>query len=46
MQFVIMEKYGSYVVEAEDIESALQKAYSNHNGYADVYGIVKIPDDE
>lgn len=45
MKFVIMEKYGSYIVEAEDIEQAVLKSYSNHCGYNAVYGVVLIPDD-
>ena len=46
MKFIIMKEYGSYIVEAEDIENAVIQSYNNHCGYDAVYGVVRIPDDE
>ena len=42
MKFLIIEKYGPYTVEAEDLEAAVQQAWNNHTGYDDVYGVGRI----
>ena len=42
MKFIILTKYGSYIVECEDFEAAVYKAYNNHTGYDDVMAIVRM----
>ena len=46
MKFLILEKYGSRTIEAEDFDDAVQEAYDTHTGYKDVMAIVKCGDDE
>lgn len=41
MKFLIIEKYGSYIVEAENIEEAVSKAYDSHTGYENIMAVVK-----
>lgn len=41
MKFLIIEKFGTYFVEAEDIEEAVSKAYDSHTGYEYVMAVVK-----
>ena len=45
MKFLIITRYGSRVIEAEDFERASNEAYDDHTGYRDVEAIVKLPDD-
>ena len=42
--FLIVGKYGSYYVEAEDFSEAADKAYDNHCGYRNVIAIIALPD--
>lgn len=46
MKFIVIEKYGSRIVEAEDISEAVEQAYNNHYGFDHILGIVSIPEDE
>ena len=46
MKFIIITNYGSHIVEANDFEDALGQAYDSCNGYDDVCGIVKVPEDD
>mgnify|MGYP003313085329 CR=1 FL=1 len=41
-KFLIIEKDGQYVVEAEDLEDAVQETYNNHTGYRDVQAVVRL----
>ena len=45
MKFVVIQKYGAYIVDAEDIEAAVQDAWNNHTGYDDVYAVVRAEED-
>ena len=45
MKYIIITKYGSYTVEAEDFEQAVEEACDDHTGYRDVQAIVKVPED-
>ena len=42
MEFIILTKYGSYIIECENFEEAVYKAYNNHTGYDNVMAIVRI----
>lgn len=46
MKFIIITKYGSYIIDADDFDQAVEKAYDNHTGYRDVEAIVKVPDND
>lgn len=45
MKFLIITRFGSTIIEAEDFEKAAEYAYDDHTGYRDVEAIVKLPDD-
>ena len=45
MKFIIIEKWDSYIVEAEDFDGAISRAWNNHNGYQDINAIIKVPED-
>ena len=42
MKFIILTKYGSYIVECEDFEAAIHEAYNSSTGYDNVMAIVRI----
>lgn len=42
MKFLIITTFGSKVIEAEDIEEAVQYSYDDHTGYDNVLGVVNI----
>ena len=44
MKFLILAKYGTYSIEAEDIAQAADIAYDSHTAYNDVLAIV-VSDD-
>ena len=43
--FLIITKYGRYIIQAEDIADAVDKVYDNHCGYHNVQAIVCINED-
>lgn len=45
MKFVVMDKHGSYVLIASSFEDAFEQVYSDHTGYSELVGIVRIPDE-
>lgn len=42
IKFIIISKYDTIIVEAEDWEDAFNKAYNNHTRYDDLIAIVRI----
>ena len=42
MKFLILSKYCSYFIEAEDFEEAVREAWDQHSGYEYVMAIVKV----
>lgn len=45
MKFLIITRYGSYTVEAEDFQDAAEQAYDTHTKYSNVDAIVKLPEE-
>ena len=45
MKFLIITRFGSTIIEADDFDKAVDNAYDDHTGYRDVKAIVKLPDD-
>lgn len=45
MKFLIITKYGRYVVEAEDIEDAVKQAYDSNAGYSNIQAVVNIDEE-
>ena len=43
--FLIITKYGRYIIEAENMGEAVDMAYDTHTGYRDVQAIVCIDED-
>ena len=46
MKFLILTKYGSREIEAEDFDEAVSESYDNHIGWNHIMAIVKAEDVE
>ena len=44
-EFLIITKYGRYIIKAIDIAEAIYQAYDNHTGYSNIQAIVCIDED-
>ena len=42
MKYLIIATWGQRIIEAEDLEDAVRKAYEDHTGYDNVQAIIKI----
>ena len=46
MKFVVVTQFDSYIVEADDIDDAIEKMYNSHCGFSHIESVTHIPDYE